>query len=224
MATAANSSRSPAESAPPPWRNANAITSAAPATDAIQNSGLGRSWVMTTATSAVAIGRMPSTTPPCEASTVCIASAIRNGNRMLDAEHRDRRVAATAARRQRPAQHDQQRQRAQPGDRGAQRGQAIGSIADTAIRVAGSVPPKIAMPMKPSNRPRRSRDNGRGGHDARGSEFARARTAFGCCAWRPCTRCRNDGQCTPKLLQTRPTPDRNSRPSTTSRKFRSLSA
>ena len=35
---------------------------------------------------------------------------------------------------------------------------AIGSIADTAIRVAGSVPPKITMPTKPSNRPRRSRE------------------------------------------------------------------
>ena len=68
---------------PPPWRNANATTSAAPATDAIQNSGFGRSWVMRTATSAVAIGSTPITTPPCEASTVCTASAIRNGNRML---------------------------------------------------------------------------------------------------------------------------------------------
>ena len=57
VATAANSSRSPAESAPPPWRIANAITSAAPTMDAIQNSGFGRSWVMTTATSAVAIGK-----------------------------------------------------------------------------------------------------------------------------------------------------------------------
>ena len=36
---------------------------------------------------------------------------------------------------------------------------AMGSIADTAMRVAGSVPPKIAMPMKPSNRPRCWRDN-----------------------------------------------------------------
>ena len=35
---------------------------------------------------------------------------------------------------------------------------ASGSIADTAMRVAGSVPPKIAMPTKPSSRPRRSRD------------------------------------------------------------------
>ena len=35
---------------------------------------------------------------------------------------------------------------------------AIGSIADTAIRVAGSVPPKITMPTKPSNRPRRARE------------------------------------------------------------------
>ena len=32
------------------------------------------------------------------------------------------------------------------------------------------------------------------------------------------------GYCNPKLLQTRPMPDRNSRPSTTSLKFRSLSA
>ena len=44
---------------------------------------------------------------------------------------------------------------------------AIGSISATAIRVAGSVPPKIAMPTKPSSRPRRSRDS-RGGHDAIG--------------------------------------------------------
>ena len=44
---------------------------------------------------------------------------------------------------------------------------AIGSIAETAIRVAGSVPPKITMPTKPSNRPRRSRD-AVGGHDATG--------------------------------------------------------
>ena len=36
---------------------------------------------MATATSAVAIGRIPSTTPPCEASTVCIPSDIRSGNR-----------------------------------------------------------------------------------------------------------------------------------------------
>src|SRR5262249_16175567 len=37
---------------------------------------------------------------------------------------------------------------------------ASGSIADTAIRVAGSVPPKIAKPTKPSTRPSRSRDSG----------------------------------------------------------------
>ncbi len=35
---------------------------------------------------------------------------------------------------------------------------AIGSMALTAIRVAGSVPPKMATPTKPSSRPRRSRD------------------------------------------------------------------
>ncbi len=47
-----------------------ATTSAAPARDAIQNSGCGRSWVMRTATKAVAIGSAPITTPPCEALTV----------------------------------------------------------------------------------------------------------------------------------------------------------
>ena len=77
---------------------------------------LRRSWVMTTATSAVAIGSIPSTTPPCEASTVCTASAIRNGNRIADAQHGDRQLRPQPAWRQRPAQHDQQRQRAQPGD------------------------------------------------------------------------------------------------------------
>ena len=35
---------------------------------------------------------------------------------------------------------------------------AIGSIAETASRVAGSVPPKITTPTKPSNRPRRARE------------------------------------------------------------------
>jgi hypothetical protein len=35
---------------------------------------------------------------------------------------------------------------------------------------------------------------------------------------------RNDDQCNPRLLQIRPTPDRNNRPSTTSPKFRSLNA
>ncbi len=39
---------------------------------------------------------------------------------------------------------------------------ANGSIAETAMRVAGSVPPKIAMPTKPSSRPRRSRDGNEG--------------------------------------------------------------
>ena len=32
---------------------------------------------------------------------------------------------------------------------------AIGSICETAMRVAGNVPPKMAMPTKPSIRPRR---------------------------------------------------------------------
>src|ERR1700722_14259416 len=158
-ATKANSSRSPVESVPPPCRIANATTKAAPSTDAIQNSGFGRSWVMTTATNAVAIGRIPSTTPPCEASTVCTASAISSGNRMVTqsiatvncghsrrgGNGRGRISSSTSA--QRPA----------IAVRSAVN--ASGSNPETAMRVAGSVPPKTATPMNPSNRPRRSRDN-----------------------------------------------------------------
>jgi hypothetical protein len=36
---------------------------------------------------------------------------------------------------------------------------ANGSIAETAMRVAGSEPPNTTMPMNPSNRPRCSREN-----------------------------------------------------------------
>ena len=108
-------------SAPPPWRRANAITSAAPATEAIQNSGLGRSWVMATATSAVAIGSMPSTTPPCEASTRLHRRATSGAETGWLTQSIAIASCGHSARRQRPAQHDQQRQRAQPGDRGAQR-------------------------------------------------------------------------------------------------------
>ena len=42
---------------------------------------------------------------------------------------------------------------------------ANGSIADTAMRVAGNEPPNTTTPMKPSNRPRCSRDNEEEGND-----------------------------------------------------------
>jgi len=127
---------------PPPWRRANAITSDAPAADAIQNTGFGRSWVMATATSAVAMGRIPITTPPCEASTVCTASAISNGNRMLthsmaitswnqSLRGGSGRSQHQAARRARTAQRSR-----------AQRREGSGSIPKIARRVAGSVPPE----------------------------------------------------------------------------------
>src|ERR1700687_656652 len=51
---------------------------------------------------------------------------------------------------------------------------ASGAIADTAMRVAGSVPPKIAMPTKPSNRPRCSRERPREDScDREGEDMAR---------------------------------------------------
>src|SRR4051812_15550368 len=115
---------------------------------------------MATATKAVAIGRMPSTTPPCEASTRCIPSDISSGNStethsiaMTSCGHSarggsGRRNTSSSASEHRPAI--------------AVRSEvtAIGSIAETAMRVAGSVPPKITMPTKPSSRPRRSREEG----------------------------------------------------------------
>ncbi len=160
-------------SEPPPWRNANATTSAAPKIDAIQNNGFGRSWVMRTATNAVAIGRMPSTTPPCEASTVWTPSAIRNGNITLT------QSIATASgnhsRRGGSGRRNTINSASEHSPAIAVRSavSASGSIAETAIRVAGSVPPKIAMPMKPSTRPRRSRDHaGEVSCDSEGEDIA----------------------------------------------------
>ena len=173
--TAANSSRSPVENVPPPWRSENAITSAAPVIEAIQNSGLGRSWVMATATSAVAIGSTPSTTPPCEASTRCIPIDISSGNSTATQS-----IAMTSCR---------QSARGGSGRRSTSSSasehtpaiavrsavSAIGSISATAIRVAGSVPPKITMPMKPSSRPSRSRE---AGEDMAREDMARVDSRF----------------------------------------------
>ena len=113
---------------------------------------------MATATSAVAMGKITSTTPPCEASTVCIASAIRNGNAMLT--HSIAIVSGSHSRRGGSGRRSTSSRTSEHSPAIAVRSavRAIGSIADTAIRVAGSVPPKIAMPTKPSNRPRRSRE------------------------------------------------------------------
>src|SRR5258708_1583161 len=176
-ATAANNSKSPAESVPPPCRSANATTNAAPPTDAIQNRGRGRSWVMATATSAVAIGIIPNTTPPCEASTVCTPSAIRNGNRkqtqsivITSCGHSVRGGSGRRNTSNSASEHS-------PAMTVRNDVSAIGSISDTAMRVAGSVPPKIAMPTKPSNRPRRSRDT-EGDMVRVVSSFACTRTVF----------------------------------------------
>jgi hypothetical protein len=110
-----------------------------------------------TATNAVAIGITPNTTPPCEASTVCMPSAISSGNRtttqimaMMICGHNargggGRRSAIRSASEHRPA----------IAARSAV--SAKGSIAETASRVAGSVPPKITMPTTPSKRPSCSR-------------------------------------------------------------------
>ena len=189
---------------------------------------------MTTATSAVAIGRIPSTTPPCEASTVCTANAISNGNRMLT--HSIAIASCGHSRRGGSGRRKTISSASEHNPAIAVRNavSAIGSMADTAMRVAGSVPPKMAMPIKPSNRPRCWRDNEgegmmrevanlpagvqrwlapHGGHALLSSSRVRMSDAP-----------RNDDYRRPRLLQTRPTPDTNNRPSTTSRKFPSLNA
>ena len=186
------------------------ITSAAPATEAIQNSGLGRSWVMATATSAVAIGNTPSTTPPCEASTRCIPSDIRSGNRMatqsmamMSCGHSAR---GGSLRRNTISSTSEQ----SPAIAVRSEVSAIGSISATAIRVAGSVPPKIAMPTKPSSRPRRSRDEG--------EDMTRLVSCFACQR----TAIYSEHMAAMRrylgamLLHTNPSPDRNSSASTTS--------
>ncbi len=75
------------------------------------------------------------------------------------AQHCDHQLRPQPARRQRPAQREQQRERAQPAIAVRSAVSAIGSIADTAMRVAGSVPLNTAMPTKPSSRPKRSCDD-----------------------------------------------------------------
>ena len=165
---------------PPPCRSANATTNAAPPTDAIQNSGRGRSWVMATATSAVAIGMIPNTTPPCEASTVCTPSAIRNGKRkqthnivITSCSHSARGGSGRRNTSNSASEHS-------PAIAVRNDVSAIGSISDTAMRVAGSVPPKIAMPIKPSNRPRRSRDTEEDliGEDMTGEDMTQVVSSF----------------------------------------------
>ena len=65
------------------WRSTNTTTMAAPARLASQNPRLGRSCATSAAAAAVASGMMPSTTPPCAAGTLTMASAISTGKPMM---------------------------------------------------------------------------------------------------------------------------------------------
>ena len=88
---------------------------------------------------------------------------------------------------------------------------AIGLIADTATRVAGSVPPKINTPTKPSNRPRRAREKEGEVMMRLVNCFAGERTAIYSVHMAAMRRYLGA-----MLLHTNPSPDRNSRPSTMS--------
>ena len=123
---------------------------------------------MMAATNAVATGRIPSTTAPCEASTVCTPSAIRNGNRTLTPSvaiascgHNRRGGSGRRSTINNASEHS-------PAIAVRSAVTARGSMAEIAIRVAGSEPPNTTTPMNPSKRPRRSRENEGEGMGAQG--------------------------------------------------------
>jgi len=141
---------------PPPWRKANAITSDAPLR---MRSRTRVSALVGMATATSAVGwENPHHHTPCEASTRLHRE--RHQQRKQNAHHsmaimswnQSLRAAAAVA-------HQQQDERAQPAiavrTREGQR-----SNPETAGAVAGSVPPKIAMPIKPATDRECSRENG----------------------------------------------------------------
>ena len=112
---------SPRDSVMPLSRIAKVTTRAAPATPQIQNSGEGRSPPISAAKMLVASGRMPSTTPPCAAGTVCMAIDDITGKPNTSsrpARNSWRDVGA----RKRLAQHGQQDRRGRRGQRRAAEG------------------------------------------------------------------------------------------------------
>lgn len=148
---------SPDVSAMPLSRMAKATTTAAPATPHSQNRVDGRSPPISAAKTLVARGRMPSTTPPCEAGTVCMAIDERMGNAKTRStpaasnparwgfgngflSTRSRMPAARLATVARPTVTNQ------------------GLKDSSASRVNGKVPPKITTPSNPSASPMVSRE------------------------------------------------------------------
>jgi len=157
---------------PPPSRSEKTTMITAPIAAAAQNAADGRSRSSSAPSIAVASGRMPITTAPCEAGTVCIAKPLNAGNpptsnseasamrgtfarggsgRRSTARTTSASIPATAAR---------------PAVRNS------GSRYGTAMRVIGRVAPKITTPTTPSSNPRVSRermgDPGRGRRDRSG--------------------------------------------------------
>jgi hypothetical protein len=130
----------------------------APAALASQKPELGRSCAIKAAAAAVASGKMPSTTPPCAAGTVTMASAISTGKPMMV------QIPVIASVRQFAGEGGRQRitssvaSPAQPAivARAALRNR--GSKARTASFVAGSVPANSIMPASPSRKPKVSRE------------------------------------------------------------------
>ena len=211
-ATAANRNRSPADSAPPPCRSANAITKrrARERSDPEQ-----RPWPLMGDRDCDQRGR-DRHDPEHHAAMRGVDGlhAHRHQQRKQDgdADHRDHELRPQRARRQRAAQHDQQHQRTQPGDHRAQRGQCN--------RINGGNREPRRRQRAAKNQPRRQNPATDRDVRAKKSErswcdmdncFADQRTAITRSTWRPCARYLGA-----MLLHTNPRPDRNSRPSTMS--------
>ncbi len=109
--------------APPPCRKANAITSAAPASEAIQNSG--RWPLMGDGDCDQRGGDRQDAEHHAAMRSVDRLHAERHQQRKQDADanHRDHELSPQRARRKRPAQHNKKHQRTQAGDCRAHRGQ-----------------------------------------------------------------------------------------------------
>jgi hypothetical protein len=103
----------------------------------------------------------------------------------------------------------------------------VGVAGGMMLARGAGVPPKIAMPTKPSNRPVRSRDSETEGVVSDSDRDCMGMRQLAVLPGRTTPVRRTavmQRQCALRLLQTRPQPDRNNRPSTISPKCLSLSA
>ncbi|MCZ7597210.1 MAG: hypothetical protein M5U09_04865 [Gammaproteobacteria bacterium] len=114
-----------------------------------QNPAEGRSWLISTLASAVASGSNPSTTPPWEAGTVCMAMAENTGNPSTTPAATTARPASSG-RVGHGARVTASRTTATSAATTARpRPMNTGSMTDTTSEVMGRVRPKATTPPVP---------------------------------------------------------------------------